>query len=293
MKVQLTVMTLLVCMLLAPFSIKSASGHEATPADTPGIAEATGQVVPLDLTFLDEDGGAVRLKNLIKKPTILTLVYYSCSGVCPQMLGALASALGGVKLEPGKDYELVTISFDKDDTPAIAKEKKVNYIKATGTIFPADAWRFLTGGEESINLLTKAVGFNFKKDLSIRTVGFGSQKERKGFIHPAVLIFLAPDGKVTKYIYLEQSHYGTLSSVSFSSAEITAALIDTAKGKVRTGSSNPIRLCFPGISDQQERFYTLMSIIGAATLLCVMAFFIYLRKTSGQAGRGKGEGGGP
>ena len=261
-------------------------GHEATPSDAAGIVEKTGQGVPLDLDFLDEDGGSVKLRDLVNKPTILTLVYYSCSGVCPQMLGALASALGGVKLEPGKDYEVMTISFDKDDTPAIAKEKKVNYIKAAGATFPADAWKFLTGGEESIGLITKAVGFSFQKDSSIGTVGFGSRKESRGFIHPAVLIFLSPDGKVTKYMYLEQSHYGTLAPLSFSSSEVTTALIDAAKGKVRAGSSNPIRICFPGISEQQEQFYTLMAIIGAATLLCVIAFFIYLRKTSRQSGRG-------
>jgi protein SCO1 len=279
-------------VLLILFFPGTACCHERAPSDAAGIAEKTGQSVPLDLTFLDEDGGAVKLKDLVNKPTILTLVYYSCSGVCPQMLGALASALGGVKLEPGKDYEVMTISFDKDDTPAIAKEKKVNYIKAAGATFPASAWKFLTGGEESIGLITKAVGFSFKKESSIGTVGFGSHKESKGFIHPAVLIFIAPDGKITKYIYLEQSHYGTLSPVSFSSSDITTALIDTAKGKVRAGSNNPIRLCFPGISDQEERFYTLMAIIGAATLLSVLAFFIYLRKTSGQSRRGEGKGGG-
>ncbi len=273
-------------VLLILFFPSEARCHEGTPSDAAGIAEKTGQGVPLDLTFVDEDGVEVKLKDLVNKPTILTLVYYSCSGVCPQMLGALASALGGVKLEPGKDYEVVTISFDKDDTPAIAKEKKVNYIRAVGTSFPADAWKFLTGGEESIGLITKAVGFSFQKESSIGTVGFGSRKESKGFIHPTALIFLAPDGKVMKYMYLEQSHYGTLSSLSFSSSEVTVALIDAAKGKVRAGSNNPMRLCFPGISEQQEQFYTLMAIIGTATLLCVTAFFIYLIKTGKQSGRG-------
>lgn len=283
MKIQLAVKTLFVYVFIILIPISHACGHEVTPADIAGLVEKTGQGVPLDLTFLNEDGGHVKLRELITKPTILTLVYYSCTGVCPQMMGALASALGGVKLEPGKDYEVVAISFDKNDTPAIAKEKQINYIKATGTIFPAAAWRFLTGGEESINMITKSVGFSFQRESNTGTVGFGSQKESQGFIHPAVLIFLAPDGRITQYIPLEQSHYGTLSPLSFSSSEIAAALIDAANGKVRTGSNNPIRFCFPGISDQQERFYTLMSIIGATTLLCALAFFLYLRKTSGHS----------
>jgi protein SCO1 len=284
MTMQLVVKSLFVSIFIILLPISRACGNAVTPADTAGIAEKTGQSVPLDLTFINEDGGQVKLRELVTKPTILTLVYYSCTGVCPQMLGALASALGGVKLEAGRDYEVVTISFDKDDTSNMAKEKKINYIKATGTVFPADAWRFLTGGEESIGLLTKAVGFSFQKESSTGTVGFGSQKESQGFIHPAVLIFLAPDGRITQYISLEESHYGTLSPVSFSSSEVTAALINAAKGKVQAESNNPIRICFPGISDQQERFYTLMSIIGVTTLLCTLAFFIYLRKTSKQSG---------
>jgi len=76
-------------VLLILFSPGAAPGHEGTPFDPAGMVEKTGHGVPLDLTFLDEDGGAVKLKDLINKPTILTLVYYSCSGVCPQMLGPL------------------------------------------------------------------------------------------------------------------------------------------------------------------------------------------------------------
>ncbi|HTZ18496.1 MAG TPA: SCO family protein [Dissulfurispiraceae bacterium] len=286
MKSEISVNALFVCMLMVIIPTTSSYGHEATSGNQAGIVEKTGQTVPMDITFLDEDGAAVKLKDLVNKPTILTLVYYSCSGICPQMLGALASALGGVRLEPGKDYEVMTISFDKDDTPAASKEKRLNYIYATGAAFPADAWRFLTGKGESIDLLTKAVGFSFQKESSTGTVGFGSPRESRGFIHPAVLIFLAPDGKIIKYMYLEQSHYGTAESLSFSSSEITAALTDATKGKVRAGPNNPIRLCFPGISAQQEQFYTIMAIIGAVALLSVVALFVYLRKTGKKTDRG-------
>lgn len=283
MKKGLPIKVMLSIVLLIVVLSGVAISNEVTPADTAGVVEKTGQVIPLNLTFLDEDGGQIKLRELVTKPTILTLVYYSCSGVCPQMLGELAAALRSLKLAPGKDYEVVTISFDIEDSPAIAKEKKVNYIKAAGTAFPDAAWRFLTGGEESISFITKSVGFAFRRDSSTGTVGFGAKKEMRGFIHPAVLIFLAPDGRITRYMYLEQSHYGTLSPASFSPAEMEMALIDASKGKAWIGLNNPVRLCFPGISDQQERFYTLMSIIGAATLFCVMAFFIYLRKTSGRS----------
>lgn len=259
----------------------AAGGHEDNASGNAGIVERTGQSVPLDLNFLDEDGRMVTLRELVTKPTILTPVYYSCSDDCPLMLGALASVMGEVKLEPGKDYKVVTISIDKNDTPAIAKRNKGNYIRASGVAFPADAWRFLTGGEDNISRLTKALGFSYRQESGTRAAGPGSQKESQGFVHPTVLIFLAPDGKIIRYIYYGQSHYASLSHASFSPADLTLALTDAAQGKVRAGSINPILLCFPGISRKQEIFYTLLSIVGVLTLLCVAVFFIYLRKSGG------------
>ena len=83
--------------------------------------------------------------------------------MCPLMLSALANSLGQVTLKPGKDYEVVTISFDRNDTPAVAKEKKPNYLKAGGIPFPSGSWRFLTGTQDNIDRLTRAVGFNYRK----------------------------------------------------------------------------------------------------------------------------------
>jgi hypothetical protein len=102
-----------------------------------------------------------------------------------------------------------------------------------------------------------------------------------------VLIFLAPDGRIIRYIYYGQSHYATLSHASFSPTDLTLALTDAAKGKIRAGSINPIRLCFPGISRQQEIFYTLLSVVGILTLLCLAVFVICLRKTGRHPLRGE------
>jgi protein SCO1/2 len=267
--------------LLIFFYSAAVEAHEDNDEANVGLVEKTGQKVPLDLTFFDEDGRTVTLRELMTKPTILTLVYYSCSDICPQMLQALASALGEIKLEPGRDYKVVTISFDKDDTPAAAKEKKGNYIKASGITFPADAWKFLTGREENIERLTKAVGFSYRKEPGITRVESGSRKEARGFIHPTVLIFLATNGRIIRYIDYGQSHYGTLSRASFLSTDLTTAINDAAKGKVRVWSLNPIRLCFPGITREQELFYTVLSIVGALTLMGLVGFFIYLKKTEG------------
>jgi protein SCO1/2 len=264
-----------ISMLLMLVYSAAVSGHEDNNAADVGLVEKTGQKVPLDLTFFDEDGRTVALGQLIIKPTILTPVYYSCSDMCPLMLTALADSLGQVKLQPGKDYKVVTISFDKNDTPAVAKEKKVNYIKSAGISFPADSWRFLTGTQDNIDGLTKALGFSYRK-------------EAEGFAHPTVLIFLATDGTIIRYISYGQSHYST--QTSFLPVDLTTAINAAARGKVRAWSINPIRWCFPGISREEEIFYTVLSIVGLLTLISLILFFIYLKKTEGKgrsAGRGR------
>jgi protein SCO1 len=275
---------LLIFVILTLFSATGpVFGHQENSPATPGVIEKTGQYLPAGPSFFDEDGRPVKLGSLINKPIILTLVYYSCTDICPQMLGGLANILGSIKLEPGRDYRVITISFDEEDNPAIAKSSKVNYIKAIGRPFPPDGWLFLTGNRKDIAKITDSVGFSFRRETVTGTVGFGTRKESPGFVHPSVLIFISPEGKITRYLYVEQSHYGTLAPITFSSVEITTSLVDASQGRVWTGARNPLRLCFPRLSENEASFYTLTATVGAATLICIIAFFIYLRRTSRKA----------
>jgi protein SCO1/2 len=264
---KIVILVAAVSLLLMRFFSATASGHEDSEPASVGLVEKTGQKVPLDMTFFDEDGRTVTLRELMSKPTILTPVYYSCTDMCPLMLSALAASLGQVALVPGKDYKVLTISFDKNDTPAVSKGKKANYLKAAGVTFPSDSWRFLTGTQDNIDKLTRAVGFSYRK-------------EAEGFAHPTVLIFLANDGTIIRYIYYGQSHYSTTSY--FLPVDLTTAINDAARGRVRTWSINPIRWCFPGISREQEIFYTVLSIVGVLTLTGLALFFVYLKKTEGK-----------
>ena len=271
---------LLVFILLSIISVTGpVYGHQDNSPVPPGVIEKTGQLLPGDLTFSDEEGKRVKLSALIGKPTILTLVYYSCADICPQMLGAVASTLGSVRLEPGRDYRVITISFDEEDNPVLAKRSKGNYLKAIGRPFPPDSWLFLTGNRENITRITDSVGFSFRRETVTGSVGFGTRKESLGFVHPSVLIFISPEGKITRYLYVDQSHYGTLAPIIFSNVEITTSLVDAAQGRAWTGARNPIRLCFPRLSEKEAGFYTLTATVGAATLICLVAFYIYLRRT--------------
>ena len=127
-----------------------------------GLDEKPGGVIPLDLTFQDEEGKNVLLKELVDRPTVLMLVYYDCSHICPQMLGGLAKSLGDLQLVPGKDFRVITVSFDDTEKPVEARTQKRNYIRAINRPFPETAWRFLTGDKDNIKRLSDAVGIRYK-----------------------------------------------------------------------------------------------------------------------------------
>jgi Uncharacterized protein SCO1/SenC/PrrC, involved in biogenesis of respiratory and photosynthetic systems len=135
-------------LLLAGASLP-AGGRVAEPpsgaAPAVGIVEHLGETVPLDLEFRDESGRTVRLGDLVDRPTVLSLVYYSCPGICTPLLTGLAEVLNLMDMRPGEDYRVITVSFDASDTPKLASEKKRNYLNLIDRReFPAEAWSFLT-----------------------------------------------------------------------------------------------------------------------------------------------------
>ncbi len=245
----------------------SVYGQEGQTSAEIGITEKLGHYVPLALTFRDENGAVMRLRDLINKPAVVALVYYTCDRFCPQMLGALSEVIPKLNLVAGRDYTVMTISFDEADTPEVAAQRKANYVKALNQPFPEESWRFLTGDKENIQQLTKAVGFAF-------------QRENHGFSHPSALIILSPDGKITRYVYVSKYQYGLAYPVSFSPVELSNALSDASQGRVSRAIRQTIAYCFPHGSKEQDRFFTILTVVGTATLLCVLGLFLYLRTTS-------------
>ena len=101
-----------------------------------GINEKLGAQVALDSVLKGEDGKDITLRQLVDKPTILTLNYFTCTGICSPLLNALAGALNQIGIEPGKDFQVVTVSFDPSDTPEVARQKRINYLKQMKRPFP-------------------------------------------------------------------------------------------------------------------------------------------------------------
>jgi protein SCO1/2 len=262
-------------ILLVSLSLFSTniSAHDIVSSEQIAVEERNGQTIPLDMMFADEQGNPVALKSLMQTPVILNLAYYTCKDICPQIFAGIAQALPKLKLIPKKDFSVITVSFDENDTPQIARETKKNYLKAIDIPFPDEAWRFLTGKREQIEGLTKSVGFAFRR-------------EGHEFIHPVTLIILSPDGTINRYIYVPKSAYGVAYPVNFSALELRTGLTDAAQGKIGAAVNRVFLYCFPHEPKNQAAFFRLLSIIGAATLVIILALFIFLKKTTAKKDSG-------
>lgn len=226
-----------------------------------GIDEKLGSTIPLDLKFLNSDGDTVVLKSIITKPTILALVYYECPGVCNPMQSELAWTIDKLQLGPGKDFRVISVSFDHKETPAIAAKWKKNYLFTIKRNMDPQDWLFLTGDSVNIHKLTDACGFYFKP-------------ADKQFVHAATLIAVSPQGKITRYMF------GT----SFNPFDVKMALLEAEAGKSNPTITKVLQYCFS--YDPQGRKYTLnvTRIIGSVILICVGIFLAVLllkRKNEG------------
>lgn len=229
--------------------------HVEQAKDQPGVGieEKLGQTVPLDIVFNDESGNQISLRQVINKPTILAPVYLSCPDVCSFLLYNLAGALNQLSSEPGKEYQVLAVSFDETEKPPLALEKKKLYLKMIEKPFPEEAWRFLTGEEENIRKLTEAIGFRFKR-------------EGKAFQHPVSLAILSPDGKITRYMY------GT-DVLPF---DLKMAILEASEGRIGPTVSKVLRFCFSYDPKGRKYVFNTLKVTGIVTLAFALSFILFL-----------------
>jgi len=224
------------------------------PADTVevGIVEHLDKIIPDGLSFRDENNKPVILKELIKRPTILALIYFDCPGICPMILASVSNVVRKMDMQLGKDYQIVTVSFNPLDNPDKALDKKNNFLDRRSRIY-RQYWNYLTGDSADIYTLTNAVGFKF--------IRAGND-----FIHPTCIIILSPEGKITRYLY------GT----SYLPFDVKMALIEAQKGISRPTINRILDYCFS--YDPAGRRYSLAVTKVSATIILFIAviFFISL-----------------
>lgn len=222
--------------------------------------------VPLDLRFRDSSGREVALGDLCRdKPVVLSLVYYECPMLCTQVLNGLVRALQKVDLDPGDDFEIVTVSIDPTETSELAAQKKSGYVKQLGLAGFDDAWHFLVGDAASIATLADTVGFRYAYDQSVDE-----------YAHPAGLVVLTPQGRVSRYLF-DLEFQG-----SKSGRDLRFALMESSEGRIGSLLQQVVLRCYhydPKTGKYGAEVNAMIRILGALTIGALGTFmFVSLRR---------------
>jgi len=254
---------------LAQTSGPAASGYRRDPGVTAsavpaplreiGFDQNLDHLVPLDTVFRDEGGRTVRLGDYFgRRPVVLLFAYYDCPMLCTQVINGLSSALGVLSLEPGKDFEIVTVSFNPKDTPATASAKKATYLERYHRPGADTAWHFLSGDQSSIDRLTKAAGFRYVWDA-----------QTKQFAHPTGVIVLTPEGRLARYLF----------GIEYGPRNLRFALVEASAGRVGSAVDSLLLYCYhydPATGRYGLVIMRAMRIGGAVTVLTLVAFIVVM-----------------
>jgi protein SCO1/2 len=244
-------------LLAASASAQMNNGVMSPPANTRpprlqnvGIEQRLNAQVPPDLAFLDETGKPVKLGDYFgKKPLILNLVYYNCTMLCGEALAGLASAMRLIKFDVGNEFDVVTVSFDPRETPDMAAAKKIDYVKRYGRPSAAAGWHFLTGKSDSIDALTKAVGFQYQYD-----------PKSNQYAHATAIMVLTPQGRISRYFY----------GVDFPPKDLRMGLVEASQGKIGNAVDAVLLYCYhydPQTGKYGAMVANILRLAAAATIL--------------------------
>jgi protein SCO1/2 len=227
-----------------------------------GFDQNLNDRVPLDATFTDETGRTVPLGRYFgRRPVVMLFAYYQCPMLCTQVINGLASALNVLTLEPGTDFEIVTVSFDPRDTPSTASAKKAHYIERYNRQGAADSWHFLTGTQASIDRLTKAAGFRYVWDAPTNQ-----------FAHPSGVIVLTPDGRLARYLF----------GIEYGPRDLRLAIVEASSGRVGNASDALLLYCYhydPLTGRYGLVIMRAMRLAGVGTVLALAAFIVIMLRS--------------
>jgi protein SCO1/2 len=265
----LVALAALVCAASAAAQVGNTAPPPGDAAkDRPGllskirIDQKLNQQVPLDLRFIDETGRDVRLGEYFgKRPVILALVYYECPMLCTQVLNGLVTALGVMNFEPGREFDVVAVSFNPREGPGLASQKKAAYMERYGRPHTAGGWHFLTGTEDSIRALADAVGFRYEYDERITQ-----------YAHGAGIEVITPAGLISRYFY----------GIEFSARDLRLGLIEASEERIGTAIDDFLLFCYhydPSTGKYGAAVLRMVRLGGIATVLAFLSFLtISLRR---------------
>jgi protein SCO1/2 len=267
------VAAILVCATAAPAAAQMAGGpgngykreigtpSSALPAPLReiGFDQNIGQRLPLDVLVRDEAGRTVNIGAFFgQRPVVLIFAYYSCPMLCAQVINGLASALGVLSLEPGRDLEIVAVSFDPRDTAAAAVAKKASYLERYARPGAAAASHFLTADQPAIAQLTRAAGFRYAWDEATQQ-----------FAHPSGVIVLTPDGRLARYMF----------GIEYGPRDLRLALVEASAGTLGTAVDTLLLYCYhydPMTGRYGLQVMRALRVAGALTVAALGAFVVVM-----------------
>ena len=228
------------------------------------FTEHLGETVPGDIVLRDENGKEVLLSEFVDKPTIVSMVYFECPGICTPLLNEVADILGKSNLDPAKQpFQLLSVSFEPKDTPAMARMKQENYLNLVGRDMPADTWRFFTADQENVDKMTTALGFAYKR-------------AGKEYTHPGGLVILSPERKIVRYLY----------GLQFLPFDFQMGVYEASTGTVRPTTARLLNFCFSYDPVGRTYVFNLARVVGIVMITSIV-FFIGFLVYSTRKKRGK------
>ena len=239
--------------------VMSAPANSRPPRlENVGIEQHLNAQVPPDLTFRDDTGKTVKLGDYFgHKPLILNLVYYNCTMLCGEALAGLSSAMRLVKFDVGNEFDVITVSFDPRETPEMAAAKKIDYVKRYGRTNASAGWHFLTGQPDSINALTKVVGFQYQYD-----------PKSNQYAHATAIMVLTPQGRISRYFY----------GIDFPPKDLRMGLVEASQGKIGNAVDAVLLYCYhydPETGKYGAMVANILRLAAAATIL-IMGIFLFI-----------------
>jgi protein SCO1/2 len=229
------------------------------------IVQRLNEQVPLDLQFKDETGRAVRLQEYFgkSKPVILSLVFYKCPMLCNQILTGLLASLRTQSFDVGREFEVLTVSFDPRETPEMAGEKKAEFIERYNRPGAEKGWHFLTGDAENIRRLTEAVGFHYNYD-----------EKTNQFAHASGIMLMTPGGRLSRYFY----------GIEYFPKDLRLGLIEASDNKIGSLVDQLLLYCYhydPATGRYGPVVMNIMRLGGVLTVLGITALVVVLRRRGG------------
>ena len=245
-------------LLAASCRFGMAQNVKGSILDRVGFDQKLHQRIPIGLTFRDENGTPVVLKQYLGKPVILNLVYYECPTLCSQTLNGLTRSLKTLSMSPGKEFNIVTVSIDPAEKPQLAGRKRKAYLKRLDRPGAERGWHFLTGDEPAIRKLADSVGFRYSYN-----------PRNKQYAHAAGIVILTPKGEVSRYLY----------GIDFPPKDLQLGLTAASSGKIGTPIARVLLLCYD--YDAATGKYTLaivklIRIFGTITAVALGTFMLLM-----------------